>query len=109
MSDEAFASLFKTESIKVFPDYKYIDNKLMIIVKTWQKISYECPSLDSTLPRKTTMIKDDEFEVKLEMLKARTISEELVQSKKGKTRAKSPVEKLRSLTQKQKEKMQQSF
>jgi len=34
--------MFDTETIKVFTDIIYIDNKHNIIVKVWQKIRFNC-------------------------------------------------------------------
>lgn len=40
LSNEEFASLFKTETIKLFIDYIIHDQEAYIIVKSWQKVSF---------------------------------------------------------------------
>jgi len=43
--------LFKTQTIKLFTDFIFIDNKQYLLVKTWQKVHYDMPSHDN-LPTK---------------------------------------------------------
>ena len=47
LKDVQFAKFFKTESKKLFTDYMFVDGKQYILVKTWQKIFYEYPSLEN--------------------------------------------------------------
>ena len=42
MSDNEIASMFTTETIKLFTDVIYIDNRHNLMVKTWQKVSFNC-------------------------------------------------------------------
>lgn len=51
LQDHAFANLFKTETIKLFTDFIFVDKKQYILVKTWQKVHWEKPSHDN-LPTK---------------------------------------------------------
>ena len=44
MSDHEIASMFKTETIKLFTDIIYLqkDNCHFLMVKTWQKVIFNC-------------------------------------------------------------------
>jgi len=48
MSDKEISSQFKTETIKLFTDILYIDGKFVLMVKSWQKINFNCKLKTST-------------------------------------------------------------
>ena len=42
MSDNEIASMFTTETVKLFTDIIYMDNCHHLMVKTWQKVIFSC-------------------------------------------------------------------
>ena len=40
LSDDEFANLFETETIKLFTDFIFHNNEAYIIVKSWQKVTF---------------------------------------------------------------------
>jgi len=40
ISDSDISSYFKVESIKISPDVIFVNDKLIILVKAWQKVSF---------------------------------------------------------------------
>ena len=41
ISDSEISSYFKVESIKISPDVIFVNDKLIILVKAWQKVSFQ--------------------------------------------------------------------
>ena len=40
ISDSDISSYFKVENIKISPDVIFVNDKLIILVKAWQKVSF---------------------------------------------------------------------
>ena len=50
ITNEDFTEMFKTESLKIFTDIIYYQQKHILCVKTWQKVSFSCKLKNSSHP-----------------------------------------------------------